>query len=93
MIPDEVLGYGHENEKLRQGGGLDHWQRGVSGTEKPGVRRILLESTAISKNEDILVLGRVATSQMLKSPRSKRKYPGVRCRVEGDIICRLETQS
>lgn len=62
QMTDDVLGYGHENEERRQGGGPDRWQRGTSGTEKPGVRRIIFENTGISKNENILVMKRMAVN-------------------------------
>lgn len=62
QITDEVLGYSRENEELKQGGGPDHRQREASRTGKP-VRRIIFGNTGISRNEDILVMERVAMSR------------------------------
>lgn len=44
QITDEVLGYGHENEELRQGGRPAYWQGETSGTGKSGVRRMIFEN-------------------------------------------------
>lgn len=80
-MTDDILGYGHENEELRQGGGPDHWQRGNSGTEKPGVRRIIFENTGISKNEDILVMERMAVRTVSNNHEIRGKFLGASSRV------------